>query len=111
MPPLVADTGGLLRALARRPDGRPAWPDYERALTQASAVIVPGLILAGVDYFLRAERAAMRELIRGIVDPAPTYELEPGSAPGPARPAPLAAKFHPLRLGLGAGVGAALGER
>src|SRR2546428_8888469 len=28
----VADTGGLLRALARRPDGRAAWPEYEGAL-------------------------------------------------------------------------------
>jgi len=27
----VADTGGLLRALARRPDGRAAWPEYEDA--------------------------------------------------------------------------------
>src|SRR2546421_12087558 len=101
MPPLVADTGGLLRALARRPDGRPAWPDYERALTQASAVIVPGLILAEVDYFLRAERAAMRKLIREIVDPATTHELEPVSAARPAPAAPLDAQLQQVQLGLG----------
>ena len=111
MPPLVADTGGLLRALARRPDGRPAWPDYERALTQASAVIVPGLILAEVDYFLRAERAAMRKLIREIVDPATTYELEPVSAADLARAAQLDAKFQQLQLGLVDGVVAAVAER
>jgi len=110
-PPLVADTGGLLRALARRPDGRPAWPDYERALTQASAVIVPGLILAEVDYFLRAERPAMRKLIREIVDPATTYELEPVSAADLARAAQLDAKFHELQLGLVDGVVAAVAER
>src|SRR2546425_6935334 len=104
MPPLVADTGGLLRALARRPDGRPAWPDYERALTQASAVIVPGLILDEVDYFLRAERAAMRALIREIVDPATTYEVEAVSDADLARSAHLDDKIHQLLLGLVAGV-------
>src|SRR2546428_4720940 len=98
MPPLVADTGGLLRALARRPDGRPAWPDYERALTQASAVIVPRLILHEVDYFLRAERAAMRTLIRGIVDPPTTYELEPVSAPDLAPSPQPHAQFHHFQL-------------
>ena len=61
--PVVADTGGLLRALARAPDGRPSFPEYETALTSASLVIVPGLVLAEVDYFLRDERAAMRKLI------------------------------------------------
>src|SRR6267142_5346663 len=111
MPPLVADTGGLLRALARRPDGRPAWPDYERALTQASAVIVPGLILVEVDYFLRAERSAMRKLIREIVDPATTYELEPVSASDLARALQLDARFHQLQIGLVDGLVAAVAER
>src|SRR2546427_2603136 len=108
MPPLVADTGGLLRALARRPDGRPAWPDYERALTQASAVIVPGLILDEVDYFLRAERAAMGTRIREVVGPATTYEVEAGSAAGPCRSAQLDAQVHPVQLGLIDWVGAGL---
>jgi hypothetical protein len=52
--PIVADTGGLLRALARAADGRPSFPEYETALTSASLVIVPGLVLAEVDYFLRS---------------------------------------------------------
>src|SRR5262245_60314792 len=43
IPPIVADTGGLLRALARTPAGRPSFPEYERILTSAAAVIVPGL--------------------------------------------------------------------
>ena len=58
--PLVADTGGLLRALARRPDGRAAWPEYEGTLRDASVVIVPALILAEDDDFLRSERTAVR---------------------------------------------------
>ena len=61
--PIIADTGGLLRALARAGDGRPSFPEYETALTSASLVIVPGLVLAEVDYFLRNERAAMRKLV------------------------------------------------
>jgi predicted nucleic acid-binding protein len=109
--PLVADTGGLLRALARRHDGRPTWPDYERALRAASAVIVPALILAEVDYFLRAERSAIRRLIKEIVDPATTYELEPVSATDLARALQLDAKFHELQLGLVDGTVAAVAER
>jgi hypothetical protein len=51
--PIVADTGGLLRAVARTPSGEPSFPDYETVLTSASLVIVPGLVLAEIDYFLR----------------------------------------------------------
>ena len=58
---LIADTGGLLRALAHKPNGKPSFPDYESALTSASIVIVPALVLAEVDYFLKDERAAMRK--------------------------------------------------
>ena len=68
MKPIVADTGGLLRALARATDGRPAWPDFQAALVRASAVIVPALILAEVDYFLRKERAAMKKLVAEILE-------------------------------------------
>jgi len=78
--PLIADTGGLLRALARAADGRPSFPEYESALTSASLVIVPGLILAEVDYFLRGERVAMRKL--STQEPATEYES--------ARPSDLA---------------------
>ena len=109
--PLVADTGGLLRALARRPDGGPAWPEYERALKQASTVVVPALVLAEVDYFLRAHRTAMRKLIQDIVDPTTTYELEPVSAGDLARALQLDAKFDELQLGLVDGVVAAVAER
>ena len=61
-PPTVADTGGLLRGLASTRDGEPSLPEYEKILTTASLVIVPGLVLAEVDYFLRENRVAMRKL-------------------------------------------------
>jgi hypothetical protein len=73
---LVADTGGLLRALACRQDGTPAWPDYTAALTQASAVIVPALVLSEVDYFLRQERPVFGQNALCLVGPvAPTMAL------------------------------------
>jgi len=49
-------------------------PEYARILTSAAAV--PGLILAEVDYFLRADRKAMRRLVAEVFDPATRYEYE-----------------------------------
>jgi predicted nucleic acid-binding protein len=109
--PLVADTGGLLRALARAPDGQPAWPEYQAALVGASAVIVPALILAEVDYFLRRERAAMRKLVAEILDPRTRYELELPTPADLARAVELDARFAELRLGLVDGTVAAVSER
>lgn len=109
--PLIADTGGLLRALARKPDGGPSFPDFEGAMTSASLVIVPGLVLAEVDYFLREERPAMRKLVAEIFDPATRYEYE---LPVPAdlvRALELDAKFKQLNLGLVDGTVAAVAER
>src|SRR3989442_12042683 len=37
-PPIVADTGGLLRGLANRRDGEPRVPEYAKVLTSASLV-------------------------------------------------------------------------
>lgn len=111
MTALVADTGGLLRALARRPDGKPSFPNYEKALRQARAVVVPALVLAEVDYFLREHRTAMRKLIAEIFDPATTYEFEPTSAVDIVRALELDSKFANLDLGLVDGVVAAVCER
>ena len=55
--PLIADTGGLLRALARTAHGTASFPEFETVLTSASHVIVPALVLAEIDYFLREEWA------------------------------------------------------
>lgn len=111
IPPIIADTGGLLRALARTPAGQPAFPEYERILTSAAAVIVPGLVLAEVDYFLRTERKAMRRLIAEIFDPATRYEYELPLAADIARALELDAKFEDLGLGLVDGTVAAVAER
>lgn len=111
MKPLVADTGGLLRALAREANGRPAWPEYEAALVSASAVIVPALILPEVDYFLREERAAMRKLVAEILDPRTRYELELPTPADLARAIELDARFAGLGLGLVDGTVAAVAER
>lgn len=109
--PLIADTGGLLRALARRVDGKPTFPEYEAALTSASAVIVPGLVLAEVDHFLREERVAMRKLIAEIFDPATRYEYELPIPSDLVRALELDAKFNDLNIGLVDGTVAAVAER
>lgn len=109
--PVVADTGGLLRALARRADGTPSFPDYEAVLTSARIVIVPGLVLAEVDYFLREERAAMRKLIAELFDPATRYEYEVPLPSDLVRALELDAKFKDLELGLVDGTVAAVAER
>ena len=74
--PVLADTGGLLKALARTPDSEASFPEYQTVLTTASVVIVPALVLAEVDYFLRNNRAAMRKLVAEIFDPTTRYEYE-----------------------------------
>ena len=109
--PLVADTGGLLRAIAKRPDGRPAWPDFERALRTASRVIVPALILAEVDYFLRQNRPAMRNLVEDIFDPTSAYEFEPTTADDIAKAIAFDQKFRELEMGLVDGIVAAVATR
>jgi predicted nucleic acid-binding protein len=109
--PLVADTGGLLRALAGTRDGRPSFPEYEAALTSASIVIVPGLVLAEVDYFLRDDRTAMRRLTAEIFDPRTRYEYELPLPSDVARALELDARFRELKLGLVDGTVAAVAER
>jgi len=111
IPPVIADTGGLLRALARTPAGQPSFPEYERILTSAAAVIIPGLVLAEVDYFLRTERKAMRRLIAEIFDPATRYEYEIPLPSDIARALELDAKFEGLDIGLVDGMVAAVAER
>jgi predicted nucleic acid-binding protein len=111
IPPVIADTGGLLRALARTPEGTASFPEYQKVLTTASAVIVPGLVLAEVDYFLRADRRVMRKLIAEIFDPATRYEYELPLPSDIARALELDAKFGELDLGLVDGTVAAIAER
>ena len=109
--PIIADTGGLLRALARRRDLQPSFPEYQTVLTSASLVIVPALVLAEVDCFLRDQRAAMRKLIAEIFDPGTRYEYELPLPSDLVRALELDAKFKDLNLGLVDGTVAALAER
>ncbi len=73
---VLADSGGLLKALAHTPDNKPSFPEYQAVLTTVSAIIEPALVLAEVDYFLRENRAAMRKLVAEIFDPKTRYEYE-----------------------------------
>ncbi|MDQ2898653.1 MAG: PIN domain-containing protein [Acidobacteriota bacterium] len=111
IPPVIADTGGFLRALARTPDGNASFPEYQEILTSSAAVIVPGLVLAEVDYFLRDDRRAMRQLIGEIFDPRTRYEYELPLPSDIARALELDAKFQELSLGLVDGTVAAVAER
>lgn len=86
-------------------------PEYEDVLTDASGVIVPGLVLAEVDYFLRANRPAMRRLVADVFHARSRYEYE---APLPAdivRALELDATFADLGLGLVDTMVAAVAER
>lgn len=109
--PVLADTGGLLKALARTSDGKPAFPEYEAVLVSARTVIVPALVLAEVDYFLRTNRAAMRKLVAEIFDPKTRYEYELPLPSDLVRALEFDAKFKELNLGLVDGTIAALAER
>ena len=110
-PPIIADTGGLLRGLAGTRDGQPSFPEFEKVLTSASLVIVPGLVLAEVDYFLRESRAAMRKLVAEIFDPTTRYEYELPLPSDIVRALELDARFGKLNLGLVDGTLVAVAER
>jgi predicted nucleic acid-binding protein len=109
--PIVVYTGGLLRALARTARGNASYPDYEAALVSASLAIVPALVLAEVDYFLRDKRPAMRKLIAEVFDPATRYDYEMTIPRDIARALELDARFEKLGLGLVDGTVAAVAER
>jgi len=102
---------GILAAVARTRDNKASFPDFETALTSASLVIVPALVLAEVDYFLREHRAAMPKLIAEIFDPGTRYEYEFPLPSDLGRALELDAKFKDLDLGLVDGTVAALAER
>jgi predicted nucleic acid-binding protein len=110
-PAIVADTGGLLRALARGHDGGASFPEYEAVLTSASRVIIPGLVLAEVDYFLREDRAAMRRLVADVFDAGTRYEYELPLPSDIVRAFEFDARFKDLAMGLVDGTVAAVAER
>jgi predicted nucleic acid-binding protein len=101
----------LVGCFARLQGLRKAKQASQEILISASAVIVPGLVLAEVDYFLRAERRVMRKLIAEIFDPATRYEYELPLPSDIARALELDARFGELDLGLVDGTVAAIAER
>ncbi len=103
--------GGLLRALACTADGKPSFPEYEEVLTSTKLVIVPALVLAEVDYFLRDKRSVMRKLMAEIFDPETRYDYEPPIPVDLIRALELDARFKDLNLGLVDGSVAAVAER
>ena len=80
-------------------------------LTSASLIIIPGLVLAEVDYFLRENRRVMRKLVAEVFDPGTRYEYELPLPSDIVRALELDAKFKNLNLGLVDGTVAAVAER
>jgi predicted nucleic acid-binding protein len=74
-------------------------------------VIVPALVLAEIDSFLRNERAAIRKLVVELFDPRTTYEYEFALPADVVRALEIDAKFKELDLGLVDGLVAAVAER
>lgn len=100
--PLLLDTGGWLEALA----GEEPWA---RQVEDATELIVPGLVLAEVDYHLRHRRREMRRLLVDIERGA--YRYEPPTNADLARARELDEKFKRVDLGLVDASIAALAER
>jgi len=89
--PLILDTGGWLCALAGD-------EPYARALRDARPAIVPGLVLAEVDWHLRKRRADMGRLLKEVTQGA--YAYEPVTLDDVERAAQVDKKFGDLGLGI-----------
>jgi len=100
--PLILDTGGWLCALA----GDEA---YARALKEARPAIVPGLVLAEVDWHLRKRRADMGRLLKEVTQGAYAYEAV--TLDDVARAAQVDKKFADLGVGIVDASIVALAER
>ena len=100
--PLILDTGGWLYALA----GDEA---YASALKDARPAIVPGLVLAEVDWHLRKRREDMARLLKDATVGA--YAYEPMTFEDVGRAAEVDKKFADLGLGIVDASIVALAER
>lgn len=89
--PLIVDTGGWLYALG----GDEA---YASALKDARPAIVPGLVLAEVDWHLRKRREDMARLLKEVTQRA--YAYEPVTLEDVERAAQVDKKFADLGLGI-----------
>jgi predicted nucleic acid-binding protein len=68
-------------------------------------------VLTEVDYFLRDNRPAMRQLVAELFNPATTLEYHHATPEDILRAMQLDQKFHALEIGLVDGVVAAIAER
>jgi len=100
--PLLLDTGGWLLALAGD-------EPYAQALREARPAIVPGLVLAEVDWHLRKRRGDMARLLAEVA--AQAYAYEPPSLADVARAAQVEKKFADLEVGIVDASIVALAER
>lgn len=103
---LICDTGALLDYLVQ---DSPDHLLFREAIDSARTRYVPALVLAELDYFLRAERDAMNAFMADLTRGAFTY-----AAPDPvelARAMEIDRSFGDLRLGLVDASVVALAER
>jgi len=100
---LLLDTKAWILAIEGSENG------YAEALATARPAIVPGLVLAEVDYWLKRRRRVMHDLLRDVAGGA--YEYEAPTAADLARAREIDAKFSQKGLGLVDASIAALGER
>ena len=100
--PLILDTGGWLCALAGD-------EPYASALKDARPAIVPGLVLAEVDWHLRKRRADMARLLKEVTQGAYAYEAV--TLGDVERAAQVDKKFADLGLGIVDASIVALAER
>jgi len=100
---LLLDTKGWILALEGSDE------PYVKALAAARPAIIPGLVLAEVDYWLRSRRKVMHDLLRDIAGGA--YEYEPPTVEDLRRAREIDARSSSARLGLVDASIAALGER
>jgi len=102
---LICDTGALLDYLvASAPDHKL----FRNAIDAARARYVPGLVLAEVDYFLRAERRAMQMFMQDLARGAFTYA--PPALDQLSRAIEIDRRYEDLGLGLVDGSVVALAE-
>jgi|SRR3954467_6942018 len=101
---VLLDTSAWLLAV-----GSQRIPEYTKALAEARPAIVPGLVLAEMDWHLRTRRAPMHAILRDIAGGA--YEYEAATVADLDRAREIDAKFSNLRLGLTDASIVALGER
>ena len=92
---LLCDTSALLDYLSQ---DAPDHAAFRRAIDEAKARYVPGLVLAELDYFLRRKRKVMAAFIEDLQDGAFTYV--PPTAPHISRAMDIDCHYADLALGL-----------